>query len=178
LWAWKTAIRIGLDRPIVGAGYRATEDPKIYRHYRAEGDTTALRAVHDAYLQVLADHGFVGLGLFVLMFLLAFRNCRWVAKRCASIADLYWLAYLAGMMQIAFVGYAVGAIALSVPYYDLFLMLIVISSVIREYAHREAATLEDASNELTPERIPVSVPRYARRRAQPRAAALGSEVGR
>ena len=39
--AWKTAIKIGLDRPILGAGYRATEDPAIYSHYKSEGDTNA-----------------------------------------------------------------------------------------------------------------------------------------
>jgi putative inorganic carbon (hco3(-)) transporter len=177
LWAWTTAIRIGLDRPIVGAGFRATEDPTIYTHYHAEGDTTQLRAVHNAYLQVLADHGFVGLGLFALMFFLALRNCRWVVKRCSNIGDLYWLAYLASMMQIAFVGYAVGAMALSVPYYDLFLVLIVVSSVIREYAQREATALEDASKELTPQRIPARVPLYARRSAQLRSAELGSDAG-
>jgi probable O-glycosylation ligase (exosortase A-associated) len=178
LWAWKTAIRIGLDRPVVGAGYRATEDPAIYRHYKAEGDPTPLRAVHDAYLQVLADHGFVGLGLFALMFFFAFRNCRWVVKRCSNTPDLYWLAYLARMMQVGFVGYAVGAMALSVPYYDLFLVLIVLSSVIRDYAQREATALEDASQELTPQRIPATVPLYARRSVQFRSAELGSDAGR
>ena len=37
IWTWTTAIRIGLDRPIIGAGYKAMEDPAIYQRYRARG---------------------------------------------------------------------------------------------------------------------------------------------
>jgi putative inorganic carbon (HCO3(-)) transporter len=173
LSAWRTAFRIGLDRPIAGAGYRATEDPVIYQHYRSEGDTATLRAVHNAYLQVLADHGFVGLVLFVLMFLSAVRDCRRVVKSCSNTPELYWLTYLARMMQIAFLGYAVGAAALSVPYYDLFLVLIAISSVLREYTQREATALEDAAKKLTTNAR--SVPLYARPSAQLRSAHLGSD---
>jgi hypothetical protein len=91
----------------------------------------------------------VGLVLFVLMFLSAVHDCRRVVKSCSNTPELYWLTYLARMMQIAFLGYAVGAAALSVPYYDLFLVLIAISSVLREYTQHEATALEDAGKKLT-----------------------------
>jgi probable O-glycosylation ligase (exosortase A-associated) len=161
--AWKTAVRIALDRPVFGAGYRATEDPAIYARYKSEGDTTDYRAVHDAYLQVLAEHGFVGLGLFALMFFLAFRDCRWVVRRCSNVVDLYWSAYLASMMEIGFIGYAVGAIALSVAYYDGFLVLIVLSSILRGYTQRELSALENAGKEYPLQRVPgyVGAPSYA-----------------
>ena len=143
VWTWTTAIRIGLDRPIIGAGYKAMEDPATYQHYRAEGDTIRSKAVHDAYLQVLAEHGFVGLALFAFMFFLSFRNCRWVVKRCSNTPDLYWLRYLASMLEIGLIGYAVGAIALAVAYYDLFLMMIALSSIMRDYAQHELKDRED-----------------------------------
>jgi putative inorganic carbon (hco3(-)) transporter len=140
--AWETAIRIGLDRPIVGGGYRATEDPAIYARYKSQDDATKIKAVHNAYLQVLADHGFVGLGLFVLMFFFAVRDCRWIAREASKTAELYWLAYLARMLEIGFIGFAVGALALSIGYYDLFVILIAMTSVLRTYAEHEIGALE------------------------------------
>jgi probable O-glycosylation ligase (exosortase A-associated) len=144
--AWKTALRIGLDRPLVGAGYRATEDVSIYSRYNPGREIKHGRAIHDAYLQVLADHGFVGLALFVLMFFLAFRDCRFVATQCLLSAELYWLRYLAQMLEIGFYGYAVGAIALSTAYYDVFLTLVVLSSLLRDYVLRERRALVATSS--------------------------------
>ena len=99
---------------------------------------------------MLAEHGFIGLTLFAFMFVLAFRNCRWVVKHCADTPDLYWLRYLASMLEIGFMGYAVGAIALAVAYYDLFLILIAISAIIRDYAQRELKILRDIWQRITP----------------------------
>ena len=141
--AWKTAFRIGLDRPLLGAGFRATEDAAIYGRYKSEGDTTTRRAVHNAFLQVLAEHGFVGLGLFGLMLLFAFRDCRWLVKQCSNTADYYWLAYLARMLEIGFIGFVVGGLSLSLAYYDVFLVLIVVPSILREYAQREIKELQE-----------------------------------
>jgi probable O-glycosylation ligase (exosortase A-associated) len=155
--AWKTALRIGFDRPFVGAGYRATEETSIYARYNPENKKTHGRAVHSVYFEVLADHGFVGFGLFAFMLFLAFRNCRWVAKKCSSMHDLQWLAYLASMLEVGFIGYAVGGAALSVAYYDVFLVLIVVSSLLRDYAQREVKALDKSGNQ----RAPQTVPRFA-----------------
>ena len=152
--AWKTALRIGLDRPLLGAGFKATENISIYNHYKSEGDTMVLVATHSAYMQVLAEHGFVGLSLFVLMLVLAIRNCRRVVKECSGREDLHWLAFLAGMLEIGFIGYAVGATALSVAYYDVFLVLIVFSSLLREYSKREIAALSDRDQEHMLRKVP------------------------
>ena len=153
LQAWKTAIWIGVDRPMVGAGYRATEKASIYAHYNPEAEVTRGSAIHNAFLQVLADHGFVGLALFGLMFFMAIGNCRWVATRCSSLNQLKWLAYLASMLEIGFIGYGVGGAALSVAYYDVFLVLVVVSSLIKDYAKREVTSLEYSG----PTRVPQAV---------------------
>ena len=83
-----------------------------------------MRAVHSAYFQVLGDHGFIGLALFLFMFFLGFRNCRRVVRECSELEDLHWLVYLARMLEVGFIGFAVGAAALSAAYYDVFLVLI------------------------------------------------------
>ena len=149
---WGMAYRVALDRPVLGAGYKATENASIFHRYNPDSESAYGRAVHSAYLQVLAEHGFVGLGLFGLMFVMAINNCRWTRKKCSSIDDLYWLAKLASMLEIGFFGFAVGAAALSIAYYDLFIVLIAVSSVLRTYAEQELKALEDADKgpALTP----------------------------
>jgi probable O-glycosylation ligase (exosortase A-associated) len=158
LAAWRTAISIGLDRPFFGAGYRSTEDPAIYEHYKSSNDVTRKRAVHNAYLQVLADHGFVGVVLFISMLLLAIYNCSYVSKLCSMDESQYWLAYLARMLQISFIGYAVGALALSVAYYDVFLLLIVLSALIKDYEKFSVTTFGELRGELAAERTSVATP--------------------
>jgi probable O-glycosylation ligase (exosortase A-associated) len=175
--AWKAALRIGLDRPLVGAGYRATEEPWIYTRYNPEDKSTKRgRAIHSAYFQVLADHGFVGLSLFALVLLLAIRDCRWVAKKCSEINDLQWLAYLSKMLGIGFIGYAVGAAALSVAYYDVFLVLIMVSSLLKDYAQCEVKALGIGSEELAPQKTPVAA--FTRRGAQLPPVELVSDIQR
>jgi putative inorganic carbon (hco3(-)) transporter len=146
---WKTALRMGQDRPLVGVGYRGIEVPSIFASYDPDvpADSSHPRAAHSAYFQVLSDHGFVGLGLFGLMFVMAVLNCRWVRKTGSTIDDLNWLAYLASMLEIGFIGYAVGAAALSVAYYDVFLVLIVVSSLLRDYAQREVKALDKSGKQ-------------------------------
>jgi probable O-glycosylation ligase (exosortase A-associated) len=175
LASWTTALRVGLDRPLVGAGYRAIERKSIFDSYNPEGVGVHAHAAHSAYLQVLADHGFVGLGLFCLMFVMAVLNCRWVIRACSTIDDLDWLVYLASMLEIGFIGYAIGAAALSVAYYDVFLVLIVVSSILRDYAQQEVTALEDTGKVSASRRVPDVGPLYARYHAPLQPAKLESE---
>ena len=60
--SWYVAFRLGLDHPLLGAGFRPFE-PDVYERY-----LPGYRDDHDAhnhYLQVFAEHGFTGLLLFV-----------------------------------------------------------------------------------------------------------------
>ena len=56
------------------------------------------------------------------------------------------MAYLASMLEIGLIAYGVGAIALSVAYYDLFLVLILLTSILRGCAQREINALEGTGN--------------------------------
>ena len=101
--------------------------------------------MHSAYFQVLGDHGFIGLALFLLMFFLGFRNCRRVVRECSKLEDLQWLVYLARMLEVGFIGFAVGAAALSAAYYDVFLVLIVVASQVKDFSRRQIAVSNESS---------------------------------
>ncbi|MDH3588597.1 MAG: putative O-glycosylation ligase, exosortase A system-associated, partial [Gammaproteobacteria bacterium] len=63
--AWYVSWRMAKDRPLTGGGFSAVEHLGTFIKYRP--DATRGRAAHSVYFQVLGDHGFIGLGLYLAM---------------------------------------------------------------------------------------------------------------
>ncbi|MTW21194.1 putative O-glycosylation ligase, exosortase A system-associated [Allochromatium palmeri] len=78
-----------------------------------------VRAAHSIYFQILGNHGFVGLFLFLLLFLLIYRDGGWLRKHARHTPEAKWAADLGAMIQVGLVGYAVGGAFLSLAYFDL-----------------------------------------------------------
>lgn len=108
--AWKFAIEIANERPIVGGGFEITAG----RH----------RAAHSIYFQMLGEHGYVGLGLFLLLGITTWMTASWIRRKVNKDLDARWMGDLAAMIQVALVGYAVGGAFISQAYFDLFYHLI------------------------------------------------------
>jgi len=141
--AWHTATNIALDR-ITGAGF-ATATPYIYSIYSPDRNAPVLVA-HSIYFQVLGDHGFIGLALYLGFWLVTYRNAAKVAKLAGSREDLLWARDLARMIQVGLTGFFVGGAFLSLAYWDgpFYLMVLVIALkgiVEREMKSREAAAV-------------------------------------
>ena len=93
---------------------------------------TDVHAAHSIYFQVLGEHGFVGLALYVLLWFLTWRGASWVNRESRRLPDAQWICNLCMMIQVSLVGYAVGGAFLSLAYFDLpyyLLVLVVISKV-------------------------------------------------
>ena len=61
---------LALDRPLVGGGF----DPytaEVFRRYLPDYDR--IHAAHSIYFQVLGEHGFVGLALFIVFWMLTWQ---------------------------------------------------------------------------------------------------------
>lgn len=80
---------------------------------------TVVRAAHSIYFQILGNHGFVGLGLFLLIWLMTYHTAGWLRKHARMIPEAKWAADLGAMVQVGLVGFAVGGAFLSLPYFDL-----------------------------------------------------------
>lgn len=128
--AWETALNIANDRP-TGAGFEAYT-PLVFGIYapnpveKRAADPSQARASHSIYFQVLGEHGWIGLVLFLYLWWLFWRaaaNLRKIAKR---ELEFRWIYNLAGMCQVALVGYAVGGAFLSLAYFDLPYNLLVV----------------------------------------------------
>jgi probable O-glycosylation ligase (exosortase A-associated) len=137
LEAWQAAINIARERPLVGAGFRATEIPEIFSRYNPESTERHGRAIHSIYFQALADQGFVGLGLFLLIGFFSWRNARYIIRSTKGVPELRWAHDLASMVTVSFVAYAVAGAALSLAYYDYYYCLVAVLVVVRDLVTRE-----------------------------------------
>ncbi|HTD05635.1 MAG TPA: hypothetical protein VK751_17670, partial [Undibacterium sp.] len=77
-------------------------------------------AAHSIYFQVLGEHGFIGLGLFLLFMFTSWRTGTRLLRYCKGKEDLKWAADLAAMCQVSIIGFAIGGAFLTLAYYDLY----------------------------------------------------------
>jgi probable O-glycosylation ligase (exosortase A-associated) len=117
--AWQVAYFYARDHFPFGAGFDGPELSSVYQSY-FPGE--AFRAAHSIYFQVLGDTGFIGLGIYLAILLLAFLNCWRIRKATRGKPELTWARDLATMIQLSLVAFCVGGAALSLAYYDMALV--------------------------------------------------------
>ena len=128
LTAWNVAYDYAVDHFPLGAGFAGPQRPQVYHTYFPDAET---HAAHSIYFQVLGEHGFPALILYLIIAGLALRNTRIVVKRCKDLPEMAWAVDLATMLEVSLVGFYVGGAALSMAYYDGFLLLQAFTSILR-----------------------------------------------
>ena len=120
--AWAMAWNLALDRPITGGGF-AIYEPDVFAKYAP--DPLDLHSAHSNYFQVLGEHGFVGLALFLLIALLMWLTANRVI-RSSRHAEIRWRADLAKSLQVSMVGFLVGGLTVNIAYWDVYYFLTVL----------------------------------------------------
>lgn len=120
--AWTFAYRLALDNPVLGGGFKAHRDEDLFLSYVPTASTA--RAIHSIYFEVLGDHGFVGLAIFLWLLVATYRLGSWINRQGKGRPDLVWACDLARMTQVSLVGYAVAGIFLNLAFFDLFYQLV------------------------------------------------------
>jgi putative inorganic carbon (HCO3(-)) transporter len=141
--AWEMAYHLAVDRPLTGGGFEIYE-PRTFARYAP--NPADIHAAHSLYFQALGEHGFVGLGLYLLLGLLSWRTGTRIIKTVASHPDLQWAGTLATMLQVSMIGFGTGGAFLSLLYFDVpyYLMaMMVITAGIVEAAVKAAQTAVD-----------------------------------
>jgi probable O-glycosylation ligase (exosortase A-associated) len=131
--AWWFAFNLAKAHPIFGGGFN-TFTEQLFREYAP--DPESFHDAHSIYFEVLGEQGFIGLGLFFFMGLMAMANGRWVAKHVKGRPDLTWARNLSAMVQVSLVGYAIAGAFLGLAYFDLVYHLIVIAILARGLAEQ------------------------------------------
>jgi len=113
--SWGFAINVANHLPL-GGGF-ATFTPQIFQLYAP--DPTVFFVAHSIYFQVLGEHGYTGLFLYLLMFFFAWRTGSRIVKKCGKDPELAWAATTARMCQVSIIGYMTAGAFLAMAYYDL-----------------------------------------------------------
>lgn len=161
--AWRFGYRIASERWSGGGfGTYANEyweeyAPDIVQEGLEIGflEGTVGRAAHSIYFDVLGEHGFVGLFLFLMLGFLTWRTASETLKATIGRSDLQWIRDLTGMLQVSLVAYAVGGAFLSLAYFDLAYHLLALIVVLN------TMTTEALAAELAPHAPKISTDRSA-----------------
>jgi O-antigen ligase len=156
LYFWGVAWRMANDRPLVGYGHNAFE--AVYDNYDVlHGAYGENRAVHSAWFGMLAELGYPGLLLFLLIFGRSLLVGRHVRRLARQRPDLKTLAIYATACEAQLVVYAIGATFLPLQYNELLWHVLAIGVAIRNIANTRAREAAGAPASASREPAPVAV---------------------
>jgi probable O-glycosylation ligase (exosortase A-associated) len=114
---WHIGMDLVRDHPITGGGFNAWQVLPL-------SDTGGLNW-HSAYVQILAEHGYVGLALWVGLLAGTLVSLTWGGGQPA------WARDHCAMLQAALMAYLVGGLTLGIAYWELPYHLVVLAALIR-----------------------------------------------
>ena len=130
--AWKLSFILAMNHPLFGGGFKALENFPIWQamskdffaypfFYTGDAlpDENTPHAAHSVYFQVMGEHGFIGLAIYLGILMRAFLLARSIAVRAKAHLELHWIASLATMLQLCIFAFCVGGAALSFAYFEL-----------------------------------------------------------
>jgi probable O-glycosylation ligase (exosortase A-associated) len=164
LTAWGVGLGLANDRPLVGGGFWVFNHQETFDRY-APAFGGFLDA-HSIYFNLLGEHGYPGLALFLLLMFFTMRtlwSLRALGRRSPEVA---WAGHWAHMLQAAIVAYLVTGAFMSMAYFDLAYHFLVIAVLVRHIAKQELEA-------VTREAISGEAPLPARVRPQPGVARSG-----
>jgi putative inorganic carbon (hco3(-)) transporter len=135
--AWHTAFNIAKARSPFGGGFE-WQGPETSSKYSPVPEVVLV--AHSIYFQVLGSLGFGGLALFLIFWVLVWRQCAWIRRKTRDHPERRWAFSLASMTQVSLVGYAVGGAFLDIAFWDLPYYLYAAVVVTQYIVRRELAT--------------------------------------
>lgn len=120
---WYFATNVANDHPLEGGGFNVFYIPELGPIYMPPG--FAMRAPHSIYFEVLGEHGYVGLFLFLIMLFAGYYSAGTTAKMFRPYEETKWVGDLAAMIQLSIIGYALGGLTVNIAAFDLFYHLLI-----------------------------------------------------
>lgn len=124
--AWRMAYSLAKDR-FFGGGFEIY-NPFVFSLYAPNPND--IHAAHSIYFQILGEHGFIGLFLYLILGILTWRSGAWIIRNTKNLENMRWAHSLATMIQASIVSFAVGGTFLSLAYFDVpyYLMVAIIAT--------------------------------------------------
>jgi putative inorganic carbon (hco3(-)) transporter len=139
--AWWNAWNLAWNMPF-GAGFNAAR-PELYLAHSPYGLEFGTPAAHSIYFQILGNHGFLGLALFLAIWVSTWRSADGLIRMSKHHPEAKWCGDLGAMSQVMLLAYAVGGAFLSLSYFDLPYNVMVMVVCARVWLHKQAWVQED-----------------------------------
>jgi putative inorganic carbon (hco3(-)) transporter len=158
--SWTVAWNVAAANPLTGAGFEFEYHPDNVRWLNF-GDRkydpylTHSSAAHSIYFQILGQHGFVALLLFLLMLFWTFTALQRVKKQAAVQESTRWLTSIASALQIGLFGYMIAGAFLSSAYFDLMYLYVALSAVLQRELKSATVAVVPEKADWTVRRRPV-----------------------
>lgn len=131
--AWTYAWHLALDYPLTGAGFEAFT-PELFRRYAP--NPRDVHGPHSIYFGVLAEHGFIGLFLYLSLLLSCFMTLREVRKLARFWGDERTASYSA-MLQFSLIAFMVSGAFLGRAYFDYFFTIVICTIILKRLCQLE-----------------------------------------
>lgn len=119
--AWKVAYNAAKDRFPFGAGFYG---PQLAPFFHSYFPNEKNHAAHSIYFQVLGEHGFIGLAIYLALIAASFFRVSRIIRTARRVAGQRWAAEMGVALQASLIVFCVSGAALSLAYYDLFVIVI------------------------------------------------------
>ena len=133
--AWWMAFNLANNR-FWGGGFE-TWKPAVFQAYAP--DPGNVRDVHSVYFEVLGEHGWVGLTIFLTLLALTWMTCSKLIRLTKNRPDVTWARDLAAMVQVTLVGYMSAGAFLGLAYFDFAYHLVAIVVVVTALVVKQPA---------------------------------------
>lgn len=144
--SWRMAINVANARPLVGGGFELYT-PKTFAMYAPVPDD--LHSAHSVYFQMLGEHGYVGLAIFLALGFAAWMTARRVIAASQGRPDYAWAIQMARAIQVSLIGFAVGGAFVNIAYWELqyyeIIALMVVHRLVTEARAPSGAGTPDAT---------------------------------
>ena len=149
LHVWKVALTMSAENPWFGVGFQGFEGS--YNDYDFSlGEFGEARAVHSSWFGLIADLGYPGLILFVILYLQALRCCRSIQVEAAKHPDSKeWteMRYYAVALESALWAFIVGGTFLNMHYNEMVWHYLVFTMILERLARAKLAAAETLATE-------------------------------
>jgi probable O-glycosylation ligase (exosortase A-associated) len=147
-FAWKFSTLVAFDHPVLGGGFE-TFTGEMYDRY-GMGGHEIVHGPHSIYFQMLAEHGFPGLAIFLAILISCLLTCQRIKRRCRRADPNSWLIPYCSMVIASLCAYATSGAFLGRAYFVMFYQLVATTILLTAFARAEmaAARRDEAAVEL------------------------------
>lgn len=136
--AWRYSWNLALDYPLTGGGFEAFT-PELFDRYAP--NARDVHGPHSIYFGVLAEHGFIGLFLYLLLVFFCFATLRQIRRGARRAGDSRATAY-ATMLQFSLIGFLTCGAFLGRAYFDYYFTLVACVLILKRVWQYDCAESE------------------------------------